>query len=571
MKKTGNFIQSKLATITLVAGRNSHSMIAALFVLNYILPAPSVMWSFNSMFKNQSLFNIQTSFVAFVFSTLAACTTLPPAPTPTPTVTPTPVPTVTPTPLPTITPTPQPTVTPTPQPTVAPGGLEASILGSEKPMPGTVMQWSSQWVTAGSRGEVISTIIRNTGSSCVQAPGLKVFEMKTVTTSQPSYKNAPVGPHYDGLLPASDVCPRKLYWVDLEIPRDQLPGAYQFTVSGLTVKYTVWKMTIPEKPSLPIYMELTSRQVRIAEGKPDHVSHEGAAAKLYSKLYRDHRIEPIKQDITVNPAIANGKIDLNRWKEFGASFKELVLDGAIAPPMILRWVPEQRPAASLLQAVQASLNAGELPQGSWAYLWDEQELMAGVKAEGKARAEIIRQYAPGLKIMVTWREDPALITLIDHFAPVLDWYESQATQPRWGYTSCMAQGSCTTGGATPSGTPMMVLDAPAVHFRAFPSVLYVSGAVRGLYYTGTKMVTTAWTNQFNEGGNGDGTLVYPGAAASIRLKEIRRGSFDTEYLVWAKAKGLTPMWPATGPKAWSKDYQNFEAARMTIGTDLNQF
>jgi Domain of unknown function (DUF4091) len=62
-----------------------------------------------------------------------------------------------------------------------------------------------------------------------------------------------------------------------------------------------------------------------------------------------------------------------------------------------------------------------------------------------------------------------------------------------------------------------------------------------LYYETGGKLQTAWTDQFDFGGNGDGTLFYPGTPdriggtqpipiEAIRLKLIRDGYEDYEYL-----------------------------------------
>lgn len=441
-------------------------------------------------------------------------------------------------------------------------------------MPGDTQAFQSTWGAALSRGETVSTIAYYQGEgACVpiaQPPvgTLSVYEMLQVKTTKPSYLGAPLGQHYDPLQPTIQFCPGKLYWLDLAVPSFANAGKYSFKLYGLAVDVTVWKMVMPAAPTLPIYMELTGDQVRKAEGAVDHVSTQGPITQAYSALYRAHRVEPIKQDVLVSPALSGTKLALDQWSEFEASFRQLVLKDPIAPPMVLRWIPDKRPDETTVRAIEAAIQAGDIPRGAWAYLWDEQELNAGVKDEGAARARLIRQWAPSLQIMATWRYDSALAPLIDHFSPVLDWW----TTPHpgmWTYTSCMAQGDCSVGGKAPSGTPMMVLDAPSVNFRAFPLVSWASGAERALYYTGTKMVTTAFTDQFNEGGNGDGTLVYPGVVAGIRMKELRQGSFDVEYAAMAKRAGLKLTPPATGPRTWLKDYSAYEAFRRQVGDALN--
>jgi hypothetical protein len=108
---------------------------------------------------------------------------------------------------------------------------------------------------------------------------------------------------------------------------------------------------------------------------------------------------------------------------------------------------------------------------------------------------------------------------------------------------------------------MMVIEAPGVHQRAFPWVLAKLNVPRGLYFNTTQRLPTAWEagGQYNEGGNGDGTLLYPGTDgnpwASLRLKRLYRGLQD----VWYLGKGAAN--PVTDARVWPKDEAAYEAER----------
>jgi Domain of unknown function (DUF4091)/Spherulation-specific family 4 len=123
----------------------------------------------------------------------------------------------------------------------------------------------------------------------------------------------------------------------------------------------------------------------------------------------------------------------------------------------------------------------------------------------------------------------------------------------WLYTSCMSHG-CVTGeeclanppgpGSTNpyfEGWPGYVIDEPPSKARAMGWMCYLYQASGELYFDATHCLSTAWTAQYAYGGNGDGTLFYPGDPArtglndwtpleSLRLKRIRDGYEDYEYL-----------------------------------------
>jgi hypothetical protein len=111
----------------------------------------------------------------------------------------------------------------------------------------------------------------------------------------------------------------------------------------------------------------------------------------------------------------------------------------------------------------------------------------------------------------------------------------------WPYTSCRSF-SC-DGSESPdySGWPGYAIDQPASQARAMGWLTFITGATGELYYSTSRSISTAWTNQYLSGGNGDGTLFYPGTPdviggahpipiESMRLKRIRDGREDYEYL-----------------------------------------
>lgn len=129
----------------------------------------------------------------------------------------------------------------------------------------------------------------------------------------------------------------------------------------------------------------------------------------------------------------------------------------------------------------------------------------------------------------------------------------------WLYTSCSSHGcdpghpECTSGrqGSESNddvwtGWPGYVIDEPASEARAMGWLSFLYQTSGEFYFDVTHCLVspagqTAWTEQYAYGGNGDGTLFYPGDPAkiggdswipleSMRLKLIRDGYEDYEYL-----------------------------------------
>ena len=115
----------------------------------------------------------------------------------------------------------------------------------------------------------------------------------------------------------------------------------------------------------------------------------------------------------------------------------------------------------------------------------------------------------------------------------------------WMYQSCMSHGcgdGCVeTAGDWYTGWPSYMIDTSALQNRAMQWIAFIYDIGGELYFATTHDLPTAWDDQCDFSGNGDGTLFYPGTpdriggsshipVESIRLKLIREGMEDFEYL-----------------------------------------
>jgi hypothetical protein len=122
----------------------------------------------------------------------------------------------------------------------------------------------------------------------------------------------------------------------------------------------------------------------------------------------------------------------------------------------------------------------------------------------------------------------------------------------WWYQACMSHGCNVVGGDYFRGWPSQAVDAPAVAHRIFEWLTFRYRVGGELYYNTVEAYARGldpWRDQLLFGGNGDGTLFYPGRpdrigghtdvpVESIRLKLIREGLEDYEYLrLYAAARG----------------------------------
>lgn len=501
-------------------------------------------------------------------------------------------------------PTPDPSASITPSETPSP---VPSAVPSASPSPSAPPVVAATIELKGVVGETVGGIyVTDTWLSQTVPAGVKAYEIQKVETKMPSFKGAAVGFYEDPLRPVTEiggVLRNGRYWIEAKLTQ---VGTQQFG-ELITAQVKAGPMA-----TMPFYSELSHDNVGKTHNIPDEGTTQGARfakTKLYMELLREHGVEPVKQWVFPLPLVKNGKLDLDTVTAngTGASYREMILAGAIASPMIVGpnlttlgeltlgatlnygmagWgvtsaqieakqqvtqaMVDARHAAILAftNAIKASIAAGELPPDSYAYAWDEGEGVVDDLA--LARAKLLK--LTGLRVMETRN-------VTDTFRPYVDWFFPviSAIKPGWvlggAYVSCMSQGNCQPKSdpsqvAPWTGYPMFVLDAPLVNFRVFPLAIAKLGAPRGLYFMSNKLLKTAWLpgGQYNEGGNGDGTFLYPGTDGnpwpSLRLKLLYRGLQDAWYAV-RSGQNLV-----TDGKTWPQDMAAYEAARLAAWSSL---
>ncbi|NLF24072.1 MAG: DUF4091 domain-containing protein [Deltaproteobacteria bacterium] len=512
---------------------------------------------------------------------------------------------------------------------------QTSILasaGAEKPLGTFEPKLDHKLSLAGSRLETLNFVLKLRGNGCNRISfsalsskdspprwfTLRFYEMLTITSRQPSFPGAFVGKLYDPLLPVQnekiciDQASGKWIWGELDIPAQTPPGEYRGTInfgkSLLPLELTVWKMTIPDKPALPSYTEMSTwynLKGHFGEWRPQ----EAELAQKYIAELRKHRIIDITTLITWPPVIKTGerfRLDIKNSPTPDQSFTSINLQQRPAwayfgfptvPPADI----SKKKTDEYLQAVEGTLPEINRPGKAIIYLWDEP------KEEDLPRlieyCKKVRRLAPSLKIMVTIHYLPELAGLVDIFVPVMDLFDAEDS-PRseqyrqlqkngrevWWYVSCMSHG-CEA--LQDSGRPDFVIDRPSVYIRSIAWLAHKYGINGFLYY----FVNYAyqfyperdpWQSLWDFSGHGDGTLFYPGRASerglktemplpSIRLKLWRETSYDAEYLKWIDSVTPRPTWwPAEfaslvqNTQKWSRDYTRYHSLRQRIGQYLNQ-
>jgi hypothetical protein len=176
--------------------------------------------------------------------------------------------------------------------------------------------------------------------------------------------------------------------------------------------------------------------------------------------------------------------------------------------------------------------------------------------------------------------------------PPLGSYARQ-TQPHtslWFYQSCASHGCNIVGGQYFTGWPAYVIDASGAANRVMQWVAWKYRMEGELYYSmneAYRQDNDPWVNIRLFGGNGDGTLFYPGRPdriggrsdipiESIRLKLIREGMEDYEYLaLLAKLDGRQSADQYAGqivkaPYLWESRPEVFLKVRQNLGESLDR-
>jgi hypothetical protein len=508
-------------------------------------------------------------------------------------------------PAPAPSPTPTPTVTasatasPSPSPTSSLAVTLASA-GLEKPAPENnyAPALSSAQALYLAVNETGAFMAQATGTGCVQIPAVDpalavtVFEMRQVITKAASSKSATVGAHYDPLIQTGQICAGKWYWLDVQL-KAGLSGPKTIALQGIALTVSQSGLALPARPSMPLYVGLGVGDIMAQHGIPSSagVSQIMPTLKNYQALMRAHGIEPIGATNGLgNPPIkSDGTMNLDNFGGVG-SFRDAVMGNASAPVCMRTpsFIGQPWATAAELAAWQKTLSLEPGLAGAWAYITDEPTDLAGTAA----RAQLVRTNAPGLKVMVTSEPATQLLGLVDYFVPVFEyfkasghWTDYSKAPGYWLYGSCMSHGSCSNGTVgTLTGSPDLMLDEPTIYARMYPLVAAALGAQAELYYDATgafssggfavKGTADPWASQYLYGGNGDGNVVYPcvqsvrpecpieGATPSIRLKMLRQGLMDAEYLKHNPAAFKSAI---TSQFVWTKKHADIEAARAAAG------
>ena len=456
---------------------------------------------------------------------------------------------------------------------------------------------AAQLIVTGPVSGVSVSASRLLGPRGAQIPpqNIRLYRVAYVDVVTPSNIEGSTGLWPDGLIPDVDETANekrnafpfsvptgenRVVWFEVHVPQNQRPGVYRgsLTVTGtglgsgvnVPVALTVWDFDLPSTRSLASTFGMGWSSACVAHNGSYEACGSDAGVErthlMYARFLLDHGITA--DVVYTGPTGCSGP-DCN-WTHFDATYGAL-FDGtdpalrlAGARPTSIRYIWGETPEKYAAWA-QHFRSKGWFDR-TYAYICDEPP--AGCAwSDIITRANTVHGADVEFRTLTTTNIDDAnangVTSSINILSPVVNHVHdkpgSQFTGNQrpdydgflagndrnllWWYQSCMSHGCSIVGGSYFSGWPNLMIDTSAVQNRAQGILSWLYGVTGILYYRIDERLPQAWdaNGLYAFGGNGDGTLVYPGKPsiiggsthiplASIRLKALRDGFEDYELM-----------------------------------------
>ncbi len=403
------------------------------------------------------------------------------------------------------------------------------------------------------------------------------------------------------------------FWVDVFVPADAKAGeyrcTYRVTAEGraaveIPVSLTVWDFALPRVPTLKTALGAPNQRLRgyyarrAKAGKEPAPTDWAAVDAQCWDLVSRHRINAYPDAALVRPvrqADGSWRIppeNIDKLRKFIDTYHV----NAIRTDHPRRVVKDPDAEREKLRAWLKAFDvlAAELDRPNvvlYTYLKDEpndEKAYAYVQKWGRA----VKAAHAALKVMVveqTWTQNKKwgdLYGAIDIWCPLFSLFKAERAAKRqalgetiWTYTA-LCQGN---------PTPWWHTDFPLLNYRV-PSWIAWRYRIRGLLYWGGmvfwRQVDDPWTDPKTLDRrkrnpktlyNGEGSILYPGRAvgydgiaSSLRLKALRDGIEDYEYLAILERAGLADeaqkvVMPLAGSWfKWETDASQYDSARAKL-------
>ena len=482
----------------------------------------------------------------------------------------------------------------------------------------------------------------------IPAANVTVYRVGLYTAQIASDAEGGTGRWPDALIPAVDpwfgeqrnafpvnvpAGENRIAWIDVFVPQGTPPGTYSGTVTvadaGTTVQVPVSlkviSATLPSTSSLENSFSTNYRAP--CDAHTGHFACNWDEAQrwrlqsLYAQAALDNRItlsNPMPLGNNQSPTAADAARFrtyilplLNSSAAFHEQWKPLRLQGAELTSFNLHW---DCGAACLAGWRQLAVTAPTFDDKAFLYCTDEPHSSVTLWDRCRTSRSNAAQGWPTLPLLTTATiQDTTaagMDTSIDILVPIINRmhdkeagghecckgdqrakyndYLATAGNRLWMYTSNMSFSSDESQYAYWDGWAGYAIDQPASQSRAMGWLSFTYDVTGELYWETTNQLSNAWQpgGLYTQGGNGDGTLFYPGTPAaiggqshipveSIRMKRIRDGREDYEYLRLVSAKGhgdfartvARQLFPSTHQTTVTQ--QALDAARASLITKLD--
>jgi hypothetical protein len=454
-----------------------------------------------------------------------------------------------------------------------------------------------QLIVTGSATGVSATVgtLTGPGGATIPSSEVRLYREAYLNITTASNTEGGTGMWPDALIPdlddvnnekrnafPFDVPPgqNRVIWVEVHVPQTQAPGTYTGSVNvtgtgisaSIPVTLLVWDFSLPSTSSLASTFGMGWDDACVAHfGSYDACGGDAGVERmhlLYAKFMLNHRIT---QDVVyTGPSSCTGSTC--DWTHFDATYGTLFdgtdpslrLQGAKPTSIRFTWAGSAGSLNDYTAWAQHFRTKGWFDR-TYDYTCDEPPATCAW-GDINTRAALVHSADPQFRTLVTTdiadANSNGVTSSINILSPLVNFMDDKAGNSNfagnqrptynsflasnsnnklWWYQSCMSDGCNEVGGDYFSGWPSFMVDDSSMQNRSqgILSWLYNVGGV--LYYETTQDLQNAWTSVYDFGGNGDGTLLYPGKpsiiggttdipVASIRLKLIREGFEDYEYM-----------------------------------------
>jgi hypothetical protein len=473
---------------------------------------------------------------------------------------------------------------------------------------------------------VSASDLRSADGGTIPQRAIAVYRQSYIELRKASSVEGAVGEWPDALIPQVDRYwneRRKAFplvlqrgrnqpvWIEIYVPLKTRPGSYRgdVTISGdglkplsVPVNLEVWDFALPSTSSLRTAFGLSAGSA-LKKHRGRYTSEQDLywINALYTKSALMHRLS-IYGGTMIPPQVlrSGGKLSVD-WSAYDAEEGPFLDGTAFGPEHPL---PGARATSVDLRTNKALHSAHErtlywrewerhFKEKGWFdllyhYVWDEPAPAQFPKVT--EIGQLSGRAAPEIPRLVTVPYTRQLAAVVDIWAPLINCFEAKpgfpdfCSQPAsraaydgelkrgkalWWYQSCASHGCNEVSSEYFRGWPSYAIDAAAISHRIMPWLSWRYKIGGELYFSMNESYSRAadpWTDPYLHGGNGDGSLFYPGTPEriggardipieSIRLKLIRDGLEDYEYLKLLAGNGLTGLADEYAARIASKTYQ----------------